>query len=204
MIYLSLLITFFKIGLFSFGGGYAMIPMIEREIESHGWLTPAEFIDIIAIAEMTPGPIAVNSATFVGFKTAGIPGGLFATLGVALPSLILILLISQFFFKYTNHPVKDSIFYAVRPVIAGLIFSASIFVARTTLLKQGTIDSFFSELLSNPLKIINLGGILILAVSLFLLIKLKLHPILNIVISGGLGILLYYILPSLGFVGLYG
>jgi chromate transporter len=91
MIYLSLLITFFKIGLFSFGGGYAMIPMIEREIESHGWLSPAEFIDIIAIAEMTPGPIAVNSATFVGFKTAGILGGLFATLGVALPSLLLIL-----------------------------------------------------------------------------------------------------------------
>ncbi|HHY24237.1 MAG TPA: chromate transporter [Clostridiaceae bacterium] len=202
MIYLSLLITFFKIGLFSFGGGYAMIPMIEREIESHGWLSPAEFIDIIAIAEMTPGPIAVNSATFVGFKTAGILGGLFATLGVALPSLLLILLISQFFFKYSNHPIKDSIFYGVRPVIAGLIFSASIFVARTALLKQSTIDNFFRELMSNPLKIINLGGILILAISLFVLIKLKLHPIVTIVISGVLGILFYYVLPTLGFAGL--
>lgn len=204
MIYLSLFITFFKIGLFSFGGGYAMIPMIEKEIESHGWLTPAEFIDIIAIAEMTPGPIAVNSATFVGFKSAGVLGGLFATLGVALPSLILILLISQFFFKYSNHPIKDSIFYGVRPVIAGLIFSASIFVAKTTLLKQSIIDNSFSKFISNPLKLINPGGVLILAISLFALIKLKFHPILTIIISGVLGILLYYILPSLDFVGLYG
>lgn len=167
MIYLSLFITFFKIGLFSFGGGYAMIPMIEKEIESHKWLSSSEFIDIIAIAEMTPGPIAVNSATFVGFKTAGVLGGLFATLGVALPSLIIVLLISQFFFKYFNHPIKDSIFYGVRPVIAGLIFSAAIFVAKTALIKQNTIDKFFCRLVSNPLTVINLGGILIFAVSLF-------------------------------------
>jgi len=74
--YLELIVTFFKIGAFSFGGGYAMIPLIQKEIEKHGWMTATEFIDIIAIAEMTPGPIAVNAATFVGYKTAGIWGGL--------------------------------------------------------------------------------------------------------------------------------
>jgi len=102
MIYLKLLFTFFKIGLFSFGGGYAMIPMIEKEIEANKWLTSDEFVDIIAISEMTPGPISVNSATFVGYKTAGIFGGMFATLGVALPSLILILIISHFFLSLKN------------------------------------------------------------------------------------------------------
>lgn len=88
MIYLKLFLSFVKIGLFSFGGGYAMIPLIQKEIESHGWLTPSQFIDIIAIAEMTPGPIAINSATFVGYNTAGFLGGAVATFGVALPSLV--------------------------------------------------------------------------------------------------------------------
>src|SRR5690554_2965445 len=125
MIYLELLFSFIKIGLFSFGGGYAMIPLIQKEIESNGWLTPAEFGDIIAIAEMTPGPIAVNSATFVGYKTAGFFGGMIATFGVALPSLILVMIISSYFFKFKNHPLNDAVFYGVRPVIAGLIITAA-------------------------------------------------------------------------------
>ncbi|NSW92851.1 MAG: chromate transporter [Firmicutes bacterium] len=196
MIYLTLLFTFFKIGLFSFGGGYAMIPMIEKEIEFHGWLTPSEFIDIIAIAEMTPGPIAVNSATFVGFKTAGVLGGLLSTLGVSLPSLILVLFVSRFFFKYTNNPIKNAVFYGVRPVIAGLIVSASLFVAETALLNKSFLD-LFSKAALNPPEVFNLGGIFVTAVILFLLIKLKAHPILTIVIAGIIGILLYYVLPSL-------
>lgn len=200
MIYLILLFTFFKIGLFSFGGGYAMIPMIEREITSHGWLTAAEFIDILAIAEMTPGPISINSATFIGFKTGGVIGSIFATLGVALPSLIIILLISRFFFKYFNHPIKDSIFYGVRPVIAGLIFSASIFVAKTSLLKQEVYGEFSWDMLAQPMKIINLGSIFVFLLSLFFLIKFKLHPIVIILISGFIGIILYYVLPLSGLV----
>ena len=99
MIYLRLFFSFFKIGLFSFGGGYAMIPMIQKEIEINGWLAASEFVDIIAIAEMTPGPIAINSATFVGYKTAGFFGGMVATMGVALPSIILVFIVSSFFFK---------------------------------------------------------------------------------------------------------
>ena len=202
MIFLTLLFTFFKIGLFSFGGGYAMIPLIEKEIESHGWLSASEFIDIIAIAEMTPGPIAVNSATFVGYKTAGFFGGLSATFGVSLPSLLIILLVSQFFFKYRKHSINNAIFYGVRPVIAGLILSASIFVAETSLFKQDSITNlstdFFNDFISNVVQAVNISGLLILAVTLFLLIKLKVHPVLSIVIAGALGILLNYTLPVLG------
>ncbi len=105
MIFLDLFLSFFKIGLFSFGGGYAMIPLIQKEITRNGWITPSEFVDIIAIAEMTPGPIAVNSATFVGYKTAGLFGGLVATIGVALPSAMLIFLIADFIQKYKTHPL---------------------------------------------------------------------------------------------------
>lgn len=135
MIYIKLLLTFLKIGLFSFGGGYAMIPMIEKEIEGNGWLSASEFFDIVAIAEMTPGPIAVNSATFVGYKTAGFLGGLTATIGVVIPSLVLILIISRFFFKFQKHPLNTAVFYGVRPVIAGLIATAAIFVSETAIFK---------------------------------------------------------------------
>lgn len=192
MVYLKLLISFFKIGLFSFGGGYAMIPMIQNEIESNGWMSPTEFADIIAIAEMTPGPIAVNSATFVGYKVAGITGGLVATIGVSLPSLILILLVSRIFIKYMDHPVKNAIFYGVRPVICGLVLSAAFFIAETAWFNMG-FDEFINSALSvsNLGDIINLKGIIITALSLFLLIKFKAHPILVLVISAVLGIVLF-------------
>jgi len=200
MIFLKLFITFFKIGIFSFGGGYAMIPFIEKEIHSNGWLTSAEFLDIIAIAEMTPGPIAINSATFVGFKTAGFFGGLSATLGVSMPSVLLILLISTFFFRYREHPINKAVFYGIRPVVAGLILSASIFVAKTALLKTDITSEFINRLFSNPLNVISIGSLFVLAVTLIALIKYKLHPILTVVISGVIGIILYYVFPGLGIV----
>lgn len=194
MIYLKLFLTFLKIGLFSFGGGYAMIPMIEREIGANGWLTPTEFFDIIAIAEMTPGPIAVNSATFVGYKTAGFLGGLAGTVGVAIPSLILILIISKYFFKFQNHPLKAIVFYGIRPVIAGLIGTAAIFVSETAIFKGELSARILSQLFREPLKVLNIGSIFIFLLSLILLNKTKIHPILTIAISGVLGILIFYVL----------
>ncbi|WP_296971760.1 chromate transporter [Tepidanaerobacter sp. EBM-38] len=189
MIYLQLFLSFMKIGLFSFGGGYAMIPLIQKEIESHGWLSASQFVDIIAIAEMTPGPIAVNSATFVGYKAAGIVGGLIATIGVATPSLVLILIVSRYFFKFQDHPVNKMIFYGIRPVIVGLIFSAAVFVAQTAFLKESTVLNL-SYMLENFLYIINFKGVLIFAISLICLVKFKINPILMIVISGILGLLI--------------
>ena len=187
MIYIKLIISFMKIGLFSFGGGYAMIPLIQKEIESHGWLSASEFVDIIAIAEMTPGPIAVNSATFVGYKAAGIIGGLVATIGVAIPSLILILIISKHFFRFQNHPLNKTIFYGLRPVIVGLIFSAAVFVARTTFMKQCPI---WDNLLS-LFAVIDFKSIFIFLLSLVALDKFRVNPILVILASGVLGVIIY-------------
>ena len=192
MIYIKLLLTFFKIGLFSFGGGYAMIPMIEREIvEANGWIDSKEFVDIIAISEMTPGPIAVNSATYVGYKAAGLFGGLFATVGVILPSLILILIISHFFFKFKEHTRVKRIFNGIRPVIAGLIFGAAVFVAETSIF-NGELSSLLSSKF-NPLQYINWTSLLIFGATFFCLWKYKWHPILVIALSGTVGVILFYL-----------
>lgn len=197
MIYLELFFSFIKIGLFSFGGGYAMIPLIQKEIELHGWISQAEFVDIIAIAEMTPGPIAVNSATFVGYKTAGLLGSVATTIGVALPSLILILAVSQFFFKIQKKPVNIMMFYGIRPVITGLIAAAAFFVAENAIFKQNVSIQVFNNLFSQPAHVFDFGGIAILAASLVALIKYKIHPILTIAGAGAAGIIIYALFPLL-------
>lgn len=191
MIYLKLLFSFLKIGLFSFGGGYAMIPLIQKEIISHGWLTSPEFVDIIAIAEMTPGPIAVNSATFVGYKAAGILGSISATIGVALPSLVIAIIISMFFFKYQKHPLNASIFYGIRPVIAALIMTAALFVAETSIFIQKISFESLKLLFSSPFEVIDVSSIIILIVTLVALLKFKIHPIIVILGSGILGVVMF-------------
>jgi chromate transporter len=169
-----------------------MIPLIQKEIESHSWLTASEFADIIAIAEMTPGPIAVNSATFVGYKAGGILGGMFATIGVALPSIIIILLISGFFFKFQNHPLNTSIFYFVRPIIAGLIITAAIFVAETAIFNYELNVANLAKVFTEQLDFINFKSVLILLASLIAILKTKLHPILIIIASGFVGVVAFY------------
>lgn len=183
MIFLELFATFFKIGLFSFGGGYAMIPLISDEIARNGWMMEEEFIRIIGIAEMTPGPIAVNSATFVGYQTAGVFGSIAATFGVALPSLLIILSISSFFFKNMNHPVMKGAFKGIKPVVAGLIVSAAVIITKATLFKEGNVS--FEHFQIETLVIV---GILLL-----ILRKVKLHPIMLIGASAGLGCLTVFI-----------
>jgi len=197
MIYLKLFFSFFKIGLFSFGGGYTMIPLIQKEIEINGWLSASEFIDIISVSEMTPGPIAVNTATFVGYKTAGFLGGLVSTLGVSLPSLILILVVSGFFFRMQSKPANIMIFYGVRPAVTGLITAAAIFVAETAFLKSEAVGAQLMHIISKPLSSIDFGGIIILVLSLVALVKFKLHPILTIIGAGVAGVVIYYLIPLL-------
>ncbi len=181
MIYIQLFISFFKIGLFSFGGGYAMIPLISKEIAGHGWLTSSEFVEIIGIAEMTPGPIAVNSATFVGARAAGILGSVVATIGVAMPSLLIILLVSGFFFRNRSNPLTKLLFYGIRPVIGGLIISAAFFVAKTAHFHEGIVS----------MDSINYGAIAISAFILVLSLRSKIHPILLIALAGLIGLLIY-------------
>ena len=122
---LTLFLTFFKIGAFTFGGGYAMIPLIQREIvEKHGWMTDEDILDIFAIAESTPGPIAINSATFVGFRTAGFWGSALATTGVVLPSFVIILLISFLLTGFADIPAVKYAFFGIRAGVLALLVKA--------------------------------------------------------------------------------
>ncbi|NLM76976.1 MAG: chromate transporter [Ruminococcaceae bacterium] len=196
MLFLELFWSFFRIGLFSFGGGYAMIPLIQSEITQHGWLTAAQFADILAIAEMTPGPIAVNSATYVGYKTAGIIGSLCATAGVTMPSLLLVLLVAGIFRKYQNHPLNTMIFYGIRPVVVGLIISAAVFIGKTAMINV-TADQGFRQWLNTfsqkPLEAIVPIALVLFVISLLVQIKFKLHPLLLIFGAGAASLLLHLV-----------
>ncbi|MBQ5648287.1 MAG: chromate transporter [Alistipes sp.] len=119
---IKLFTTFFKIGLFSFGGGFAMIPLMQREvIEKHKWINEKDFLDMLVLAQSTPGPIAVNTAVFVGYKTAGVLGAIMATLGTILPSFIIILLLAIFFTEIRDNRYVDAAFRAMRPAVVALI-----------------------------------------------------------------------------------
>ncbi|MGV8982229.1 chromate transporter [Clostridium sp.] len=178
---LKLFLVFMKVGLFSFGGGYAMIPLLTREIQTNGWISISEFMNVIGIAEMTPGPIAVNSATFIGYKMNGIIGGAIATLGVAIPSLVIVLLISRVLFRNSNKTSNKVLFYGMRPVVAALIICAAFDVSKTCFFSGGLT---FGN--------INLWSVGITIIIFISSLKLKLHPILLIVISAFMGMGLYY------------
>lgn len=198
MIYWELFSTFFKLGLFGFGGGYAIVPLMEFEISAHGWLDMADFANIVSVSQMTPGPIAINAATYIGYHAApfGFLGALCATFGVVLPSFILIIAIANIFNKFNQHPVFQSILKGIRPVTIGLIASAVWFFATISIitLKISTAAisrwstfwwySFFEKIHISP-------GALLIAIIIFVLIqKAKIHPILAVVMSAVFGILL--------------
>ena len=124
MVFLNLLFAFFRIGLFSFGGGLAMIPMYLTEVEKHGWMTQSEFMDIVALSQMTPGPIAVNMASYVGSEAAGWPGAIVATAALALPSVLVILALTSVLSKIRNNPWKDAFFFGIKSAAMALIFYA--------------------------------------------------------------------------------
>ena len=127
MIYIQLFLSFLQIGLFSIGGGYAAMPLIQAQVvENHSWLTMSEFTDLITIAEMTPGPIAVNSATFVGIRIAGFLGALIATFGCILPSLFIVSLLAFIYYRYKTLSLLQSVLASLRPAVVALIASAGI------------------------------------------------------------------------------
>ncbi|NLW40586.1 MAG: chromate transporter [Tissierellia bacterium] len=169
---IKLFLSFFKIGLFSFGGGYAMLPLIKKEIiEVHGWLTNAEFIDIIAISEMTPGPIAINSATFLGYRISGILGSVVSTIAVVLPSFIIMSLIFHFVNKFKDSPYSDWFFRGIRPIVLGLIASAAVSVA---------MDAF-----------VDIKSVLITLGIFYIVTFKRLNPIIAIIIAGITGVIFY-------------
>ena len=143
MILLKLFAVFFKIGLFTFGGGYAMIPMITDEVMKYGWSTAETLTDFIAISESTPGTFAINTATFIGYEQANVLGGVMATLGVIMPSFLIILLIAKFFGRFSDNKYVKAFLAGVRPVVAGLIAAATFSIAKTQLIAS-SFDSFGS------------------------------------------------------------
>ena len=181
MIYLELILSFLKIGLFSVGGGYAAMPLIEAQVvKLHGWLTMNEFIDLVTIAEMTPGPIAVNAATFVGNRIAGFGGAVCATAGCILPSLFIVSLLSVIYKKYRNLSVLQRILGTLRPAVVALIASAGLGILLKVLFPQG-----FSGISS-----LNLTGGILFLISFCLLRKRKCSPILSMVLCGAAGLLI--------------
>jgi len=133
MTYIYLILEFFKTGLLAIGGGLATIPFLREIAEKQGWFTEGELVDMLAISESTPGPFGVNMATFAGFNTAGIPGGIIATLALVLPSVIIILLVARFMSRYGESVVAAGVFWAVRPAATGLIAGALFFMLMLTL-----------------------------------------------------------------------
>ncbi len=131
MIFLELFMVFFGVGLFTFGGGYAMVPILKTEVLSRGWMSETLFIDFISISESTPGPLAINMATFIGTEMGGILGAVVATTAMILPSLIIITLIAAIFTKIVNHPITQSILSGIKPVIIALIATTLIFLLRS-------------------------------------------------------------------------
>ena len=145
MILLELFLIFLKIGAFTFGGGYAMIAMIQAEAENNGWLTQEQLVDFVALSESTPGPLAVNMATFVGLKTGGIFGAVTATLGIVLPSFIVILIIAKFYEKYRKSKAVGGVMLGLKPAVVGMIGAAFISVSRTVFFPTGLHLSAFSS-----------------------------------------------------------
>ena len=190
MIYFQLFYTFFLIGLFTFGGGYAMIPMIEDQIVGKGWMTDAQLSDFIAISESTPGPFAINISTFVGSQTAGILGAVCSTIGVVLPSLIIIILVAIILSKFLKNRFVQGALNGVKPVIIGLITAtAIIFFVKMALFAGNPI---FSQTV-----VFNRAGVaLLIVLASFAFIykigqKKSLNPILSLLLSAVLGIVLF-------------
>ncbi len=178
MILLQLFFTYLQIGLFSFGGGYAAMPLIQSLIvQKNGWLTMEEFADITTIAEMTPGPIAVNSATFVGQKMAGLSGAIACTLGCITPSMLIVLCLAYIYMRYKKLDVVQRILYRLRPAIVAMIASAGFTILRIALLKE-----------SNTIRPIEC---ILFVASLYALRKYKVSPILILVSTACIGTLLY-------------
>lgn len=190
MIFLELFYTFLKIGLFSFGGGYGMLSVIQGEVVTrHGWLSAAEFTDIVAISQMTPGPIGINSATYVGYSAVmnatgseawAILGSLVASFAVMLPSVVLMLIVSRFFMKYYKHRNVEAVFRVLRPAVVGLIASAALLLM--------TEENFGSPV-GSPLQF---GVSVVLFVAAFVAMKFfKASPILILLLAGIFGGVFY-------------
>ena len=176
MIYLQLFLSFLQVGMFSFGGGYAAMPLIQGQVvERQGWITMTEFTNLITIAEMTPGPIAVNSATFVGIKIAGIPGALAATFGCILPSCIIVTVIAKLYLKYRSMEVLQGVLGSLRPAVVAMIASAGILIL---------ISAFWGSASAISFEETKWSMVVIFILCVISLRKTKINPVWVMVLAG--------------------
>lgn len=183
----TLFLSFIKVGMFSVGGGYAAIPLIQNQIVyTHNLMSLAEFADLVTIAEMTPGPISINSATFVGTKLAGLPGALLCTLGVIIPSFIICLTLAHIYYKYRNLGAVQTILASLRPAVVALIASAALSIF--------TLAIFNAEKQHIILSNFKLTEFILFSFGLFALRKLKWNPIQVIFGSGLIGTIIYLVI----------
>lgn len=188
MIYLELFINFLMIGAFTFGGGYAMLPLIQEQVMAHGWLTEEELINFIAVSESTPGPFAINMSTYVGMETGGLLGAFCSTLGVTFPSFVIILVIAKCIEKFQESRVIKGCMAGLKPAVIGLIAAAVVSTGRTVLFPNGvSVSSFLSA--SFIISALIFAGMLIIVLK-------KVHPIIIIMLSGVIGIVAGYLLIS--------
>lgn len=180
MILWELFRVFFLIGLFSYGGGYAILSLMQREVETRGWMDAERFVDMIAIAQSTPGPIAINVATFCGYERFGLLGAFVGTLAVMLPGLMLIVTLSRVVFHFYERPWATSVFYGLRPAVTGLILAAVWQVARIALWH----DASSQQLDVRPV------GLIIALVSVVLIVRYQLNPVWLVLGAAGVGMLL--------------
>lgn len=190
MIYIQLFLSFLQIGLFSFGGGYAAMPLIQEQIvDTHGWLSMSEFTDLITISQMTPGPIAINSATFVGIKIAGLAGAAVATAGCILPSCVIVTLLAKIYLKYRNVKTFQSVLDSLRPAVVAMIAAAGVSILTSAFWK-------------NADKIIlaetDWSMALIFLICLVLLIKVKWNPILVMLLAGAMKLGIFALIKFTG------
>lgn len=188
MIYLQLFISFFQIGLFSFGGGYAILPMIQQQVvQLHQWITPSELTDMVVISQMTPGPVAINTATFVGTKIAGPFGGVIATFGCVFPSAILVTALSFYFFKNRSMGFVQDALNGIRPAVVAMIAVAAVDLVKSALLDNTGLPSINLYSFLN----LNFFALVLLLAALALLIKKKMGVMTSMAASGVLGLIFY-------------
>ena len=187
---IQLFFAFFKVGLFSVGGGYAAIPLIQEQIvNTYGLMTPSEFTDLIAVAEMTPGPISINSATFVGIRVAGIPGAIICTIGCIMPSICICLILAYFYYKYHSVSGVQTVLGALRPAVVALIGSAG-----TSILVLGI---FRTDIFPASVSDVRIVEVIIFIVALIILRKRKASAIAVILGSGVIGTLIYTLIDKI-------
>lgn len=186
MEYVSLYLIFFKVGLFTVGGGLAAIPLLQEEVLNRGWLTLDKFADMIAVSESTPGPIGANVATYVGYSQHGILGSVIATIGLVTPSVIIIILIAKYVLHYRDNKYVDGVFFGLRPAVTGLILAAASGIALVSLVD---IDLFQST--QSVFDLFNLKAIGMFFVFFYATNKWKHNPIFYIVIAGVIGVFIF-------------